>query len=484
MSKNKFFQKIKDYCIKDTTRTVLLVAILIAVYVVLNLWMQTINLAQIDLTKDKLHTLTDQSKNIARAIDKNMTFYVWQYDENSSVIDLLKQYNSENSKITYKIVTNDDVENKEKYNFENNYPAIIGEAEDGRYAYINDSDLYTYDSSYNVVDLSEQKLTNAINNLSASENTKVYFLEGKTNYTTEEGIYYLSAYLKNEYYEIDSINLISDPTIPEDCDVLAIMGLASDLSETEANNICAYIEKGGDLIITNDIDYNNTNRNFPNFQKVLDEYAISMPNKVVQEASSNTVSGYSNVVIQSEIASDHEITRLMYNYDKNLSSGYAFKPILLASGIIELDTEKMSENNITATPIMMTSTSATLANISTKTTEENTDGSYYVLGAAIQKTVESGEESRLVVFATTSSFSDNSLDNQNPMFAYNSNIIMNSFAFASNRGELYSIRKTSTYTQYAPNEKQDMVVRVIVYAVPVCVAVVGAAVWVRRRKLK
>ena len=64
-----FFGKIKDYCIKDTTRTILLVAILVALYIVLNLWMQTINLAQIDLTKDKLYTLTDQSKNIAKKID-------------------------------------------------------------------------------------------------------------------------------------------------------------------------------------------------------------------------------------------------------------------------------------------------------------------------------------------------------------------------------------------------------------------------------
>lgn len=65
-----FFGKIKDYCIKDTTRTILLVAILVALYIVLNLWMQTINLAQIDLTKDKLYTLTDQSKNIAKKLIK------------------------------------------------------------------------------------------------------------------------------------------------------------------------------------------------------------------------------------------------------------------------------------------------------------------------------------------------------------------------------------------------------------------------------
>lgn len=476
-----FFRKIKEYCLKDTTRTILLVAILVALYIVLNLWMQTINLAQIDLTKDKLYTLTDQSKNIAKTIDKEMTFYVWGYTEDASVIDLLKQYNAENSKISYKIVKTDDVETKEKYGFEDNYPSVIGEASDGRLSYINDSDLYSYDANYNVVDLTEQKLTNAINNLSITEKTKVYFLEGKTNYTTAKGLYYLSYALQQEFYDVQTLNIVSDPTIPEDCDVLALMGLTSDLTEQEANNICQYIEKGGDMIISIDVDYTNIERNYPNFQRVLDEYSVAMPNKVVQEGSSNTIAGFENIVIQAEVASDHEITRLMYNYDT--SSSYSVKPVLVASGIIELDTEKMSGTNTTATPIMMSSNSAKVANITTKTIEEN-DGSYYVLGAAIQKMVESGDESRAVIFAATTSFSDNTLDGTNPMFAYNSNIIMNSFAFTSNRGELYSIRKSSKYTQYTPTERQEDVVKVIIYAVPAVIAVVGVCVWVRRRKLK
>lgn len=478
-----FFGKIKDYCIKDTTRTILLVAILVALYIVLNLWIQTINLAQIDLTKDKLYTLTDQSKNIAKTIDKDMTFYVWGYAEESSVIDLLKQYNAENSKISYKLVKADDLENKNKYGFEDNYPAIIGEASDGRVSYINDSDLYSYDANYNVVDLTEQKLTNAINNLSISEKTKVYFLQGKTNYKTTGGIYYLANYLQEEFYDVQTIDMVADPTIPEDCDVLALMGLTADLTEQEANNICAYIEKGGDMIISLDVDYNKIDRNYPNFQRVLDEYSVSMPNKVVQETAANTVAGFDNIVIQAEVASDHEITRLMYNYDTNVSSGYSVKPILVASGIIELDTEKMSGTNTTATPIIMSSNSAKVANLATKQVEEN-DGSYYVLGAAIQKTVDSGDESRAVIFASTTAFSDSSIDGATPMFGYNANVIMNSFAFTSNRGELYSIRKSSKYTQYTPTERQEEIVKVIIYVVPVVIAVVGTAVWVHRRRLK
>lgn len=473
-----FFGAIKEYCIKDTSRMLLLVAVLIALYIVLNLWLKTINLAQIDLTQGKLHTLTDQSKSIARTVDKEMTFYVWKYSEDSSVIDLLKQYQSENDKIKYKIVTSDDFELIETYGFENDYPAIIGVASDGRVSYINNSDLYSYDESLNMVDLTEQKITNAINNLSVSETTKVYFLEGKTEYKTTSGMTYLAQALQNEYYEVGTVDLISNPTIPDDCDVLAIMGLSSDLSETEANSICSYIEKGGDMIITNDIDYVNSERNYPNFQKVLDEYAISMPNEIISEQSSNAVSGY-EFIIQSEIASDNEITSLMYNN--------SLKPLLIGSGIIELDSTKMLQNNITATPILMTSSGASLLNFKTKEViSKDSNTSYYVTGASIKKTVESGDESRAVVFASTSSFSDNSLDGSTPVFYYtpNYNIIMNSFAFASNRGELYSIRKTSSYVKFEKTEKQDAVVRVIICAVPVAIAVLGVCVWISRRRLK
>ncbi len=394
---------IKNYCIKDTTRTILLMAILIAIYLVVNLWIRNINLAQVDLTVGKLYSLTDQSKNIAKSVENDINFYVWGYAEDTAVVDLLKQYNAENDKIKYQIVTANDADLVQKYNFEDGYPSVIGEVANGKKSYINDSDFYTYDENSNLVDLTEQKITNAINNLSSTETTKVYFLGGsRTNYSTEDGIYYLGSLLQDEYYEVDTIDPIADPTIPEDCDILAIMGLSSDLSDKEATNICKYIDKGGDMIITNDIDYKNTDRKLPNFQKVLDKYAITMPNKVVQETSSNAVQGSGGTLIQADLASDHEITRLMYNNNA--------KPVLYASGNIELDTEKMTADNITATPILKTSSSAVLSDLKSKKTEENEDGETYNTGVAIKKTVESGDESRAVVFASTSSFSDNTLD--------------------------------------------------------------------------
>lgn len=115
--------------------------------------------------------------------------------------------------------------------------------------------------------------------------------------------------------------------------------------------------------------------------------------------------------------------------------------------------------------------------------EENDNG-YYVTAAAIQKTVESGDESRAVIFSTISSFSDNSLDGTYPVIAYNKDIILNSFAFTANQGELYSIRKTQADTPFIVTDEKDKIVKVIIYAVPVSIAIIGICVWINRRKLK
>lgn len=56
----------------DDTRTVLIVLILIAIFTGINLWVRSLNLAQVDVTSEKLYTLTDTSINAVKNIDKDI----------------------------------------------------------------------------------------------------------------------------------------------------------------------------------------------------------------------------------------------------------------------------------------------------------------------------------------------------------------------------------------------------------------------------
>ena len=86
-------------------QTFLIVAILIMGYISLNLFVRQLDLPQIDVTENKLYTLTDASKNAVSKIDKEVTVYAYGFEEDSTLIDLMKQYKAVNDKISYELLT-------------------------------------------------------------------------------------------------------------------------------------------------------------------------------------------------------------------------------------------------------------------------------------------------------------------------------------------------------------------------------------------
>ena len=59
---NKFIQTIKKKWLIDGTKTTILVLLILAVFFGISFGMQKLDLTPLDLSKDKLYTLTDESK--------------------------------------------------------------------------------------------------------------------------------------------------------------------------------------------------------------------------------------------------------------------------------------------------------------------------------------------------------------------------------------------------------------------------------------
>ncbi|MBR3152889.1 MAG: GldG family protein [Clostridia bacterium] len=466
--------KFKEYCLKDTSKTIFLIIIIVGLYLLLNWGIRKIDLAQIDFTKDKLYTLSDTSKNAVKDLGHETTVYVWGYNEDSSLVDLLKQYRYENKNIDYKVISKDnDPELVEQYYLEDNYSEIIVKS-DLKTKYVYEEELFTYDENYNSVDITEQKLTNAILDVNMEEKPVVYFLSGKSNYSTESGMYYLGDSLSKELYEVKSLNLVSTGAVPEDCNILTIPSLTTDLTETEANAIIDYINKGGNMFIMKDIRISDF-KEFPNFQKVLDVYGLSMPNKYVVETEAYTVAGAYGY-IQGLVARDNEITRLIYNAN--------IAPLLYYPGIIETaDSSKLSELKVSINKLVYSSSKAFAIDVESKEQKEGE----FTMGLSAEKIVSDGVTSKIVVISSAVSFSDAkdaSIGLNAPMFVLDSNynLAMNSFAYLSSRGEMYSIRKSSSSTKYMPTEAQDRYVRIAITVIPVVIIGIGFIVWFNRRK--
>ena len=144
---NKFLQIIKKKWLINGTTTLALVLIIILVFIALNMWMQSLELTPIDLSQEKLYTLTDESKEKVKNIDKDINLYFVGYTDSDSTVDLAKQYKKVNEKINAEAVdatTRPDL--VEKYGIESGSEGIIVECGD-KSKVLTSSDLVTYDTT-------------------------------------------------------------------------------------------------------------------------------------------------------------------------------------------------------------------------------------------------------------------------------------------------------------------------------------------------
>lgn len=93
---NSIMQKI----FKNNFNIIILVIILISTFIIINVLINELNLTPIDLTKDKLYTLSEDSKEQISKINQEVHIYFFGYSESSSIIMLAKQYHNINDKIS------------------------------------------------------------------------------------------------------------------------------------------------------------------------------------------------------------------------------------------------------------------------------------------------------------------------------------------------------------------------------------------------
>ena len=264
------------------TKTFLIIAIIIAAYFALNLWIRQLDLPEIDVTENQIYTLSDASKEAIAKVDQDVTIYCYGFLEDSTFVDLLKQYNKVNDKIKYEMLTEEsNYEMIQEHDLQEGYTVLILKSGEAEKVVDASTDFTTYDfTTGQSVDTTEQTMTNSILSLTEENKPKIYFVQGHNEYKLEETSV-LTTYLKNEAFEYDSLNIATAGAIPEDCDILAILSPDKDILDTEAQAIKDYINKGGAIYFSMDVISEAVS--LPNLQSVLDEYGVSVKNGYILE---------------------------------------------------------------------------------------------------------------------------------------------------------------------------------------------------------
>ena len=487
---NKFIETIKKKWLINGTKTFLLVVIILAFFIGVSILMQKLNLTPIDLTEDKLFTLTSESKDKVKDIDKDINIYFVGYSDDDSTLDLAKQYTKVNDKIKVEAVKAEDRPDLvQKYGIETSSQGIIVEA-GSRYKVLASSDLTTYDStSGSSVNVAEEKLTAAIRSVSVEELPKVYFLNGYSSFTLKSGMQYLNMYLQNEVNEVETLDILSTGKIPDDCTTLVIASPNKDFDDVATTAITDYINKGGNILWLNAAVAKQID--LPNANKILALYGVKpFEIGIIRETDSSKMVSNSPDLIMPEIQYA-DATNKLYN-----SEGVIF---INATKINVTSDDELKNLNTTKTELIRTSENAYFRTNFENNADSAQDGESkgkFLVGAQFDKTIsEANDEtntkevkSKLIIYGENYFVSDYQLtqSTQTPMIAYrqNKDLVLNSIAYLSDREEDITVRKSTGAVTYTATEQENRIILAIITAVPLLIIVAGIIVWANRRRKK
>ena len=246
----RLIKLIKEKWLRQTSLTILLVFIIFAIFVLTNKILDNLNLAPIDFTQEKLYSLSDESKEEIKKLELNVEMYFFGYTDESTAVILGKQYHDVNEKINVHVINADERPDLVAQYGISTSSQMVAVSSSQRYKVIDASEMYTYDSTtYETIDITEQKLTNAILDVTIAKKPQVYFLTGHGEYgiSSSSYMYALAQSITNEVNDVNTLDLLLSD-MPETCDVLIIANPTKDFSDLETEKIQNYINNGGKIV--------------------------------------------------------------------------------------------------------------------------------------------------------------------------------------------------------------------------------------------
>ena len=458
-------------------------AVVVAIVVVLNLVVQELpsNIREIDLSSEKLYTIGDQTKDVLDNLDKDVELYLIAQEgtENSDIQRLLERYEDRSSHIK--------VEQKDpavyptftqQYTSDsvNNNSVIVVCGDKSRV--VNYSDMYetsinyqTYTQETTAFD-GEGQITSAINYVISEDMPILYTLEGHDEVSMGTA---MTETIQKANIEIQSLNLLTQESVPDDAACLLIFSPSKDLSEDEANKVIDYLEKGGKALILSDY----TEEDMPNFQSVLENYGVQTVDGIVMEGDTNHYISQNPYYLLPNIESG-DVT-------SGLSSGSRYVLMALAQGIQKMDNIRDSLN---IESILTTSDSAysktDLENMQTMEKESGDIDGPFDLGVSITEDLGNDTETKIVYFATSTIF-DDTIDSY--VSGANYELLSSALSWLCQTDEdsntsAISISSKSLDTSSLTISAADVSFwSIFVTAViPVCILLAGFGIWMKRRK--
>lgn len=297
-------------------------AVVIAIVIIFSLFLRQLpsNILEYDISSNKLYEVSDVSREFIGQLQDDIEITVIQdaTQRDERLIKFLDRYEklSDKLKITYV----DPIENPSVLDTMETSAdtVVVQDMNNGRRNIININGFDTYEESifgydymyYNYYQTyklnsfdADGQITSAINAVINERTQMIYYLTGHgesdMNATVEASIYKVG-------YKTQTVNLLKDGGMPDDCDLLIINVPTSDLADDEYNMIIDYMNGGGKALLV--IDDNK----LANFATLMADFGLKINDGMLGDKSNYYTSYFQTFgyyCISPNLSSDSSITK-------------------------------------------------------------------------------------------------------------------------------------------------------------------------------
>lgn len=455
-----------------------MIAVVLVAAVFLNLAASALpdSYTTVDVTSQKLYSLTPTTKKLLKELTGDVTIYVInsESNEDSMVGKTLDSYAalSEHIKVVYKdpVVSPDFYKD---YTDSISINSLIVECGE-KFQVINYNDLYTYDfdsatyrqtvSGYDA----EGLLTSAVAYVTSENTSPVYQVQGHGEQSLEQTF---SDGVKKENIILEDLTLLTSEGVPENAAGVMILSPTGDLNEEDAEKLIDYLDQGGKILLTTSYtDY--FREEMPNLTKVLEYFGLSVGDGLIVEQDQDMMY-QSPLYLLPEVEADSLTTGVF-------GKTYDFIMMPYTQPILITETE-----GVTVTPLLSTSLSSyskTGLKDSGEITKEQGDAQGpFAVGVHAVKTLDSEKTAEIIVYSSDMLFTETS--NQYTM-DNNLTLFTNAVSTMGGKTESISIPVKSYQTERVTVPMASSIRLAILFMgiIPVGLLVIGIVVWARRKK--
>lgn len=468
--KNKF---------KFQFNAVLITAVTVAVVILLNAVVSTISSKMpltVDLTRDKVYEFSNYTKEIMKALDKEVQAYAL-YPENaegnvytSYAQEYLAKYErlNKNFKVTFvDPYTNPSFTKKyEDMGKTVSVGSIILECENNVEIVPIDQMYYTSQYSGETSIDMEKKITAALVNVCGkSEKSKIYFTQGHDEY--EEG--QLVKVLEDEGFECEDLNIAING-IPEDASLIVMMSPSKDITPEEQDAIDKYLDNGGKALIVSEPGKTAQ----PRLDEYLLEWGLKINGDYVIEGDGNHAFQFQNgLPVPAPIMEEHQITQSLNKQ----------KLVFMAPSSTSVTITEENVRRATVLPLLGTTKNSwgkinLAANVITF--EDGDNIGPFSLAAISEMTDGSG--GKVMAFGSVQALEISGILTESGYA--NGDFILNSVNYLTEKkGSSMDIRaKVISASKLTMSQTQVAGVWILVqYIIPILIVAAGIIVWLKRR---